>query len=128
MENDYRSQKSQYIEKKSFKMQGIKDVRQTLRRGMYGAVIDISDAYYHVSIQEKSRRYTRFIVDGVVYEYTGLPMGLTCSPRVFTQITKFAVDWLRKRGVILIIYIDDILVLGHTKEKCEENVKWCWTF
>ena len=47
---------------------------------MYDCVIDISDAYYHVSIHKKSRKYTRFILDGDVYEYLGLPMGLTCSP------------------------------------------------
>ena len=79
-------------------MQGTRDVRSALQPGMFGAVIDISDAYYHISVHKKARRYTRFIVDGVVYEYlgrhiinliidfiiSGLPMGLTCSPRVFT--------------------------------------------
>ena len=35
-----------YILKKGFKMQGVKDVRNLLEPGMFGAVIDISDAYY----------------------------------------------------------------------------------
>ena len=104
-------------------MQGLKDVRDILVPGMYGAVVDISDAYYHISIHKKARKYCRFIVDGEVYEYLGLPMGLTCSPRIFTRVSKAAADWLRKRGVLLIIYIDDILVLGRTKESCLRNVK-----
>ena len=58
------------------------------------------------------------MVDGVVYEFLGLPMGLCCSPRIFTRVTRFASDWLRKRGCIIIIYIDDILVLGKTYLEC----------
>lgn len=53
-------------------MQGTKDVRSALQSGMFGAVIDISDAYYHISVHKKARKYTRFIVDGVVYEYLGM--------------------------------------------------------
>ena len=100
-----------YIVKKSFTMQGTKDVRSILTPGMHGAVIDISDAYYHVSVHRKAEKYCRFILDGVIYEYLGLPMGLSCSPRIFTRISRFACDWLRKRGVLLIIYIDVIIFL-----------------
>ena len=52
-------------------MQGTKDVRAALQPKMFGAVIDISDAYYHIGVQKKARKYTRFIVDGVIYEYLG---------------------------------------------------------
>lgn len=62
---------NKYIIKKKFKMQGLKDVRAALQPGMFGAVVDISDAYYHVSIHKKARKYTRFILDGVIYEYLG---------------------------------------------------------
>ena len=51
-----------------------------------------------------ARRFCRFIVDGVVYEYLGLPMGLSCSPRNFTRVYKAAPDWLRKRGVLSHLY------------------------
>ena len=89
---------------------------------MFGAVIDISDAYYHISVHKKARRFTRFMVDGIVYEYLGLPMGLCCSPRIFTRVSKFVCDWLRKRGVIVIIYIDDLLVLGSSYKDCLKHV------
>ena len=62
---------NKYIIKKKFNMQGLKDVRAALQPGMFGAVVDISDAYYHVSIHKKARKYTRFILDGVIYEYLG---------------------------------------------------------
>ena len=62
---------NKYIIKKKFKMQGTRDVRAALQPKMFGAVIDISDAYYHIGVHKKARKYTRFIVDGVIYEYLG---------------------------------------------------------
>ena len=46
------------------------------------------------------------MLDGDVYEYLGLPMGLTCSPRIFTKVSKAVADVLRKRCIIIILYID----------------------
>ena len=119
---DMRSLNS-YINKESFRMDGIKDVKNLLSHGYYGCVVDLSDAYYHISIHPSCRKYTRFVLDGVIYEYTGLPMGLTCSPRIFTKVAKFAATWLRKRGVLLVIYIDDLLVLGRSADECDANTK-----
>ena len=39
-----------YVSKKSFKMETIKDVKNIIRPGMWGATIDLSDAYYHIGI------------------------------------------------------------------------------
>ena len=80
---------NQFIKKASFRMEGVRDVKAILEPGMFGAIVDLSDAYYHVSLHKKSRKYTRFIFEGVVYEYVALPMGLHCSPRIFTRVTKF---------------------------------------
>ena len=90
---------NQFIDKKSFKMEGLKDLKYMLKPGCYGAVIDLSDAYYHIKLHEKSRKYTRFIFMGQVMEYTSLPMGLTDSPHIFTRVTKFVQSFLRKQGI-----------------------------
>ena len=39
-------QLNSYVKKKSFKMDTLKDVRSTLQPGSWGAVIDLTDAYY----------------------------------------------------------------------------------
>ena len=103
---------NRYISKKTFKMEGIQDVKCLLKPDCYGAIIDLSDAYYHVKLSPKSRKYTRCIFDGQVMEYTSLPMGLTDSPRIFTRVTKFVQSFLRKQGILVVMYIDDILVIG----------------
>ena len=114
---------NRYILKKTFKMEGIQDVKTILKPSCYGAIVDLSDAYYHVKLSLNSRKYTRCIFDGQVLEYTSLPMGLTDSPRIFTRVTKFVQSFLRKQGIPVIMYIDDLLVLGNNFSECEAHVK-----
>ena len=58
-----------------------KEVCTLLQPADYGIIIDLSDAYYLVKLHQSSRKYCRFIVDGVIYEHVALPMELTCSAR-----------------------------------------------
>ena len=97
---------NKYVKKSAFKMETVKDVRDLLQPQMYGAVVDLSDAYYHVKLHRTSWKYTRCMLDGVIYEYVALPMGLMCSPRLFTRVTKFFVEKVRKRGLLMVIYIE----------------------
>ena len=56
------------------------------------------------------------------YQYLVLPMGLTCSPRIFTAVARFIATEVRKLGVLAIFYLDDILVLGGDKGDCQKSV------
>ena len=40
---------NRFIKKAGFRMEGVEDVKALLEPGMYGAIVDLSDAYYHVS-------------------------------------------------------------------------------
>ena len=39
---------NRYIRKEGFRMEGVKDVKVLIQPRMFGAIIDLSDAYYHV--------------------------------------------------------------------------------
>ena len=113
---------NRFVAKQKFRMETVQDVREMLRPGDFGATIDLQDAYYHVPVAKRSRRYLRFMLDGVVYEYQALPMGLTCSPRVFTGINKVLGTLFRRHGIRVVFYIDDIVVLGVSEEDCRQRV------
>ena len=80
---------NEHVQKESFQMETSRDVSSLLKPGDHAAVVDLTDAYYTVKLHEDSRKYCRFIIDGIVYEYVALPMGLTCSARVFTHVAFF---------------------------------------
>lgn len=41
-----------------------------------------------------------------------LPFGLASAPRIFTKLLRPVAATMRKRGVCLLIYLDDILVIA----------------
>ena len=113
---------NEFVLKESFRMETVKDVRSLLKPGDFGAVIDLTDAYYTVKLHKDSRRYCRFIIDGIIYEYVALPMGLTCSARIFTRVALFVGAKLRMKGIRIVMYIDDLLIISSSKDLCIEHV------
>ena len=111
-----------FVSKKKFRMETVKDVKAVLKPGMWGATVDMTDAYYHIGLHQDSRRFVRFMIDDKIYQFTSLPMGLTSSPRIFTKLTTFLTKIFRRSGMVIVIYLDDILVLGDSREECQKNV------
>lgn len=58
-----------------------------------------------------------------MYEFTCLPFGLSTSPFVFTKILKPVVNYLRNRGFLSTIYLDDFLCIGKNALDCLNNVQ-----
>ena len=62
--------------------------RTSLQQGEWVTSIDFRDAYFHIPIQEQSRKYLRFHVQGQTYQFKALPLGLSTAPLEFTVIAK----------------------------------------
>ena len=45
-----------------------------------------------------------------------MAFGLAPAPQVFTKLMKVVVASLRKKGIYLVIYLDDLLFFGNTRE------------
>ena len=84
---------------------------------------DLKDAYYSVPIHKVHQKYLKFEWQGQLYQFTCLPNGLACAPRLFTKLLKPAYSTLRKQGFQSVGYIDDSYLQGITKPECENNVQ-----
>ena len=82
--------------------------------------LDLKDAYLSVPIAQCHRKYLKFAWQGTVYQYNVLPFGLATAPRAFTKLMKPALAHLRSKGVRLIAYLDDLLIIGKDKREAEE--------
>ena len=91
-----------------FRMDSLHSATQLMKHYCWMAVLDLKDAYYSVPIRTEDRKYLRFKHEGQLYEFVCLPNGLSSAPRVFTKLLKPALARLRD-GVLLVIYIDDII-------------------
>ena len=99
------------VEKIHFKMDTLMSTLALVTPGCSFLSFDFSDAYYSCGVFPPHRKYLRFLFEGVLYEFTCLPNGLTSAPRFFTKIMKVALSHLRKSyGVTISGYLDDILL------------------
>lgn len=113
---------NKFIETIHFKLEDIRMVRDLVRRDCFMATLDLKDAYYLVSIEKSYRKYLRFEFDGKLYEFTCLPFGLNTAPYVFTKLLKPVFSYLRHRGFISVVYLDDVWIFGDTNQDCLANL------
>ncbi|KAM9984513.1 hypothetical protein ACTFIZ_007578 [Dictyostelium cf. discoideum] len=52
-----------------------------------------------------------------------MPFGLSTAPRIFTMLLRPVLRMLRDINVSVIAYLDDLLIVGSTKEECLSNLK-----
>ena len=110
-----------YILEEHFKMEGSygKGNDQTTRLVVK---IDLKDAYLLVPIHPNHHKYLQFHWQSLKYQFNCLPFELSCAPRVFTKLMKPVVAFLREKGMRLIIYLDNILVMCECQEELTRQV------
>ena len=113
---------NRFVQKEHFKMEGIHTVKDLLRQGDWLAKVDLKDAFFAVPIDHQHRKFLRFIFKGKTYQLNCLPFGLSSALWVFTKTLKPVLAILRKRGVKLIAYIDDILILAESRDLIQDQV------
>ena len=110
----------------SFKMPTLKKIWQLIQQGDYAFSIDLQDAYIHVPIVKHHRHFLHFVWCNVPYQWKVLPFGLATAPRVFTSFTKPILFLCHCKGLHIVIYLDDILVLVHSKQAGKRaHLFWC---
>ncbi|KAL0163759.1 hypothetical protein M9458_039512, partial [Cirrhinus mrigala] len=105
-----------------FKMLTSKRILSCVRHQDWFAAIDLKDAYFHVSILPRHRPFLRFAFEGRAYQYKVLPFGLSLSPRVFTKVAEGALNPLWRKGIRILNYLDDWLIMAHLRDLlCEHR-------
>ena len=99
-----------------FKMEGTHLLRDLLQPQDWLGKIDLKDAYFVIPVWKDQRKYLRFVWKGSLLESACLPFGLAAAPRLFTKMLKPVVALLRRAGIRLIIYLDDLLFMNQSKE------------
>ena len=106
-----------------FNMDNILTALKLMRPKCFMASGDLKDAYYSVPIALEDRKFLKFEWKGDYYQYTCLPNGLACAPRLFTKILKAIYAHLHCVGHVSMGHIDDSFLVGYTRSACELNIQ-----
>ena len=103
---------NEWIYKKSFKQEGLKEVKVTVNRGDWLCGTDLSNAYVHLDGAEEWRSHHQLRAGGQNLRWSCLFFGSTDAPIRFAKLTLLPVAWLRRRGARLVVKLDDFLTVG----------------
>lgn len=113
---------NKFIDTEHFKLEDLRTAIKLISEGCFMSTLDLKDAYFLVPIHKKSRKYLRFQFNNRLFEFNVLPFGLSTAPFIFTKIMKPVIKLLRSCGYISTVYLDDILLIGNTREYCLDNI------
>ena len=105
-----------YVQAISFKMEGLKTVQDLLRKDWWMVKVDLADAFHHIPLHPRHQQYFRFRWKGTLYQWQVMPFGYRDAPRIFTKMMAVVAKEARRRGLRMVVYIDDILLMAPTKE------------
>lgn len=114
---------NQYMVPKHFRLFHYHQMPEFLQPTDWMVKLDLSQAYYHIPIQQEHRRFLRISYNGCLLQMTCLPFGLASAPRMFTTITNWTAEMLRKKGLRLIVYLDDYLIAHQSETALRAQVE-----
>ena len=113
---------NKWVNYNHFKMDSIHTCTQLMKPNCYMGSIDLKDAYFSIPIHRHHQKYLKFYWKNTLYQFTCLPQGLACAPRLFTKLMKPVFASLRERGHIFSGYLDDSLLVGYSYAECQTNI------
>ena len=96
-----------FLKVEKFKLETPETLRTSLQQGEWVTSIDFKDAYFRIQIQEQSGNILRFRVQGQMYQFKGLPFGLSTGPMEFTVVAKEVKLMAIHKGIRIHQYLDD---------------------
>lgn len=112
---------NKFIRPEHFKMEDIRTAAKLISKDCFMTTMDLQEAYFLVPIHNSSKKYLRFRFQGSIFEFQCLPFGLSIAPFVFTKLMKPVVTHLRNQGLLLVVYLDDLLCINNSFSSCMES-------
>ena len=98
------------IKKVHFRMEDAQFIKSLVNPNDYLASIDLSDAFLSIPLHHESKKFISFHFNGTTFSFNVLPFGLTSSPRIFSKVLRPVISHLRRSGIKVSAYLDDIIL------------------
>lgn len=113
---DYRLLNAKTV-KDRFPMPDVETCLNKLAGAQVFISVDLYSGYYQIPLDEQSQNYTAFSTNEGHYRFLRMPFGLANGCAVFQRAVNKMVEKARKRGVIVVAYMDDLVVAGQDEKE-----------
>ena len=122
---------NKFLSVKTFKMETPETIRISLQQAEWVTSLDFSDAYFHIPVHNKSRKYLRYLRFHFLnqsYHFQALPIGLSTAPMEFTCVVKEVKLLAQSWGTRIHQYLDNWLIRAPTKDLATRAPNPSWPF
>lgn len=110
-----------YIQAPKFQYEDLRVVLSYLEPGDWMTTMDLVDGFHHVMVNPDSQQLLGFQWEENFYMFRVLPFGMCLSPYAFTKSLRPVVETLRNKGIRIVAYMDDLIVMGRSREECAQH-------
>ena len=82
--------------------------------------LDLASGYWQVEMSQEDKEKTAFVTRSGLYEFNGMPFGLSTAPATFERLMELAlrgVQWKRR-----LIYLNDVICMGKSLPEAVNNL------
>lgn len=110
---------NQAIQREHFPLPMIDTLLNKLRGSKFFSKLDITSAFHHIELHPDSRGITTFMTSKGLMRFKRLMFGINCAPEIFQRVMSEMLAGIE--GTI--VYIDDIVVSGKTREEHDARLQ-----
>lgn len=103
----------------------IEEVIQDHEGAMFFTSTDFTEGYYQIKLSVNSRKYTAFMIKGVLYQFCRVPFGIKVAGCVFMRALRLLFD-NRIFSKFLTLFVDDALIKSRTFDEHLEHLRLFW--
>lgn len=114
-----------FISCNKFSFDSLDDVVKSSSPNCFYSVVDIQAAYRSVPVHPDNwtLQWFKWSFDGESFHYfvdRFLCFGLSNAPKIFQRVSTAIARIMRRKGFVIVSYLDDFLVIAPTEEDCRE--------
>eukprot|EP00042_Codosiga_hollandica_P038957 m.323018 g.323018 ORF g.323018 m.323018 type:complete len:158 (+) comp55519_c0_seq23:846-1319(+) len=79
--------------------------------------LDLKSGYYHVPVHPQHTKFLTMDMGRMLVSFQALPFGLSTAPRIFQKVMRALVAEIRGKGLRVLPYIDDFLLLATSTQQ-----------